>query len=455
MKLWDLSDGSTIYTVRPHSDVCEQIIFAGDGTLFATFSNDSTVKTGGVDSGTLLASMQGHKLFVLSGAFLTNERLVSTGYDRTIRIWDVQSGLQLAQMVGHERAVRFLEVSPDKRWIVTCSHDGTVRVWPADGGDARTAPAHAGRIRNLVYSRDSNTLYSLGSDGSLKAWRAHDLQEVASTTVSEAGRPALSLALSPDGRFLAVALEEGDPDSADSNDGLIRLLDARTLAPASTLRPTEGHVDSLAFSQDSGRLIVGGWAGESGHVWIWDLALGQVGRELAVHPSRVSAVAWSPKGRIAATGSEDGTVEIWDADTGKSMRQCATLEKDASDPLENRVMSLEFSPDGNHLLAACFDARARIWDVGTGTLFRSLEGHEYLIYKAVFSPDGRRVATASFDFTVRLWDPVSGRELLSFQPGLDSMTAVTFSPDGRHLAAGLEHKNGKRSTLFQWSCADE
>jgi WD40 repeat protein len=343
--MWDLSDGAIIYSARPHSDVVCQIIFAADGALFATLSADGTAKTSDAESGRLLASMQGHKLMVLSGAFLTHDRLASTGYDRTIRIWDVQSGLQLAQMVGHERSVRWLDVSPDKRWIVTCSHDGTVRVWPADGGDARTAPAHAGRIRDLAYSQDSRILYSLGTDGSLNAWRTHDLQKLASTTVSEAAQATLSFALSPDDRFLAV----GSPD------GVIRLLDARTLALASVIKPSKAQDASLespqnfgqfvAFSPDGEQLITGGWAGGSEHAWIWDLDRGQVERELPVAPSPVWAVAWSPNGRIAATGSENGIVEIWDPDTGGSLGQVATFnfKEGSSEAGDNPIMSLEFS----------------------------------------------------------------------------------------------------------------
>ena len=455
VKMWDLREGATLYTVRPHNDICCQIVFAADGTFIATFSSDFTVKTIDADSGALRTSMRGHKLFVIDGAFLTNDRLVSTGYDRTIRIWDVRSGLQLAQMIGHEQTIRWLDVSPDQRWIVTCSYDGTVRVWPAEGGDARTAPVPAGCIRGLAYSPDSKTLYSLDNDGSLKAWRTHDLQEVASTSVSQAGRPALALALSPDGRFLAVG----------SAEGVIRLFHARTLAPASTLRPSKAQDSSLdppqdfgrfiAFSPDGGQVIAGGWAGASGHARIWDLGRGQVERELPIHPSRVWSVAWSPNGRIVATGSEDGTVEIWNAYTGESLSHFTALEKNASDPRDNGIVSLEFSPDGSLLLAACFGAKAHLWDVETGTLLHSLEGHEFYIYSAVFSPDGRRVATASYDATVRLWDAVSGQELLCLQPGFDRMTAVKFSPDGQHLAAGLAHYEGNRSTLFQWSSADE
>jgi WD40 repeat protein len=106
---------------------------------------------------------------------------------------------------------------------------------------------------------------------------------------------------------------------------------------------------------------------------------------------------------------------------------------------ENEVYTLAFSPDGRLLASGSTGRRIRLWDLRADKQVRILIGHSDYIDALAFSPDGRTLASASRDATVKLWSVSSGRELLSFDlAGVDSEELLAFSPDGKTLALGFE-----------------
>jgi WD40 repeat protein len=156
------------------------------------------------------------------------------------------------------------------------------------------------------------------------------------------------------------------------------------------------------------------------------------------HRSDVNAVAYSPDGRIMASGSDDQTVKLWDARSGREIR---TLHGDRAG-----VLSLAFSPDGKLLAVGSrkmfvqdgSDSSIRLWQVDTGQSLRVLNGHDSGVEKIAYSPDGKTLYSAGgTENTVRVWDAASGkplRVLKGFRGGM--IDAVAVSPDGRQLLTG-------------------
>jgi WD40 repeat protein len=142
------------------------------------------------------------------------------------------------------------------------------------------------------------------------------------------------------------------------------------------------------------------------------------------HNARLNAVRFSPDGRRLATGADDHTARIWDAESGK---QLATLSEHSM-----RVWTVAFSPDGRRLATGSQDSTARLWDMDTGKQLFTLAGHTGTVMALAFSPDGKQLATVG-DSTVRLWDTSDGRELITLYTQ-SALRSMTFSPDGSVLA---------------------
>lgn len=159
------------------------------------------------------------------------------------------------------------------------------------------------------------------------------------------------------------------------------------------------------------------------------------------HKGRISSVAFSPDGRLIASGSQDNTVKLWDVETGKEVR---TFYGHTS-----RVLCIAFSPDGKSLASGGSDFVIKLWDVRSGTLLKTLEHHQGVVNSVAFSADGKMLASGSDDQTVMVWDLASGKDPTilgnlrgftiapngSLEPPREPVKVVAFSPDGKFVAA--------------------
>lgn len=150
-------------------------------------------------------------------------------------------------------------------------------------------------------------------------------------------------------------------------------------------------------------------------------------RTLKGHKNKVWDCTFSPDGKLIASASADGTLKLWEVDTGKVK---ATLKGHTV-----RVRSCAFSPDGKLIVSASMDKTLKLWDVATGKEKTTLKGHSDWVRSCAFSPDGRLIVSGSWDRTLKLWEVDTGKEIASF-PALWELHCVAFNPIGFKACCG-------------------
>ncbi len=241
---------------------------------------------------------------------------------------------------------------------------------------------------------ETRAAYTVEESGCLRAHRA----------------PLVALDASADGRFLA----------SGSEDGAVWLWD--TFQNTSYQALTQPGLTGLKLGPDASWLML---SAADGSVRLWDLVRERDLKVLKRGLPRVEVLARTPDGGWLGAGCVDGRASLW-----KSPGTTFMLLTGHTRP----VFAMAIAPDGAMAATGSGDLTVRVWEADTGTTLRVLSGHQKQIQDLAFSPDGALLASSSLDRTIRVWDPFSGREIRCFECPVPLCTA--FSPDGEVLVAG-------------------
>ena len=420
IKLWN-QNGKLLKTFSGHQDWTTDVQFSPNGQLLASASRDGTIKLWRLDRNNPVQTLRGHKGWVNRVRFSPNGKiLVSAGEDGTVKLWQMEgkNNRLLKSFVGHRDRITAITFSPDGKLIATASADKTAKLWSLTGQLLQTFEGHRDQANDVRFHPQGKMLATAGADGTVNFW---NLDGALLHTISAAQAEITRIRFSPDGTILMTA-------SADKTARFWKVPD---------FKPLNSGLSVTSLSPD-GQTIA---AVNNKTIQLWKRSNATV-QPLAIvlkgHTSTITAVEFSPDGRLLASASADKTIKLWSIADGSRIRTIIGHR--------DRVTTLSFRNNGKLLASGSADKTIKLWTVATGTLAKTLTGHGDEITAVRFSPDGRLLASGGYDNTLRLWYPDSPASIVIGRHQL-AITALAFSPDGRSIASGSWDNTIKLWTL--------
>jgi WD40 repeat protein len=403
-----------------------------------------------------------------------------------------QRPISIVPALSHWGSANALAVSPNGKWIASASDN--LKLWEFSSGRlVRDFEGHPGGLGTtaLAFDPSGQFLISTGNGDPIKVWDIATGRRL--TFMKDDSNRSIRadwLALSRDGRRVAYSDFEGTK--------------IRDMQTGALLRRFEGG-GPVAFSPGSPRLVM---AGSDATLKVLDVVSSQRVLTLEGHSrsrnnfaphgenaNGVSSLAVSPNGRIIASGSQDRTVKLWDAASGRLLRSIQAHG--------GAVKWLAITPDNNSVVSigegsqrdGSGDRSVKVWDIASGRLLRSISTN---VNSAALSSDGRFVVTgeersisvwsfdtgallrrirsennainsvdaslgtkifsASWDGKLRFWNLQEGRLVRSINAHSPKAEAVAVSPDGRFVVSGDSKDYGAktiqtRRSLKVWDAA--
>lgn len=390
--VWDVHTEERLHKLIGHTGSIYALAFSANSRVAAGGDNgDRVLRMWDVHTGNLLKTFKGHTDFVRALAFSPNgDTLASASSDNTLRLWNTETGHQKRVFIEHLGWEVDVAFSPDGEWLASVSGDDKIHLWDRKTGRLlRTLTGHTGPVTAIAISSDGRTLASSGyfPDSTLRFWNP-ETGELLKTISEHKGINGFSF--SPDSQTLASV----------GRDATVQLWDVETGSLLKTFMGNGREFRAVAFSPNGQLLATGGWISV---IHLWDV---QTGRLLKTLPEKygVETLAFSPGGRFLASGGgfKDPTIRLWHVPTGEKRFTLTGHAKNRNSGHTSDVYSVAFSPDGKLLASGGIDD-LRLWNPTTGRALVTLTANRSSVSVVAFSLDGRTLASGESG-GIFLWD---------------------------------------------------
>ena len=309
------------------------------------------------------------------------------------------------------KPARSVAFSQDGKKLVTTGDDLTLHLWDSTTGQPLETSTPLQGIASSLAAVSESVIISGSADKKLTLWKLNP--EWALTAVLGPKKEApldlgasqfvsrvLSIDFSPDGKLVATG--GGDP----SRSGELMLWDVAT---GNLVRNIEdAHSDTifdLDFSRD-GKLILSGAADK--FVKIFEVATGKFVKSFEGHTHHVLGVGWKADGSVIASAGADNAIKVWNVETGEQNRTIAGYAK--------QVTALQFVGVGENIISCGGDKTVRFHRTTNGQNYRSFAGATDYVYASAASRDEKLVVAGGEDGVLRVWNGTNGKVLKSFEP---------------------------------------
>ena len=464
IRLEDAITGEHLKTLQDRKgrkNYVHQLAFSPDGTLLVSNTSETPLHLWNVNSGKLLNTLTENPRIRGILTFSKDGKTLACQSSKMVELWDVATQTLRATLTE----IDVLTFSPDSKTVAGANWKGEIKVWDSNTGDKLLSftTRHINGIQSLVYSPDSKTIAS-EHGGTIQLWDAINFTQMSKRIHIKTWGPAI--VFSNDGKIIKIGekfiykkhsrgshvkesligtvslwnTSTGNKlydFSVESHSGELPKLPARS-------RYSSGIYGNAVFSQDGNMFAV---ALNSTHatkdnkfsIYLWGVSenpFKQSHTILKGHSKNINVLAFSPSSSKLASGSEDGTIRIWNTRTGTEI---SSLSSD-------KTRALAFSVDGKILASGSTDGTIRLWDVAMKTQLKTLEVENDTENVLAISPDNEILASGTHEGVIHLWDIATGNKLSTLEGHSDWVSSLTFSPDGKTLASGSSD-----GALFLWN----
>uniref|UniRef100_A0A3Q1AXC3 Apoptotic protease-activating factor 1 n=1 Tax=Amphiprion ocellaris TaxID=80972 RepID=A0A3Q1AXC3_AMPOC len=433
VKLWNLNKPSSQNTMFGHFAPVSHCCFSPDDSYLSTSSNDGTIKLFQVSSANEwktinvrdLVAENDEEVLVKCSTWTGDGKLVICAVRNAVLVFDVETSEMLLEIrTSRLSTVQYCDACPTTNLLAIAFSNYTLELWDLEANKKMAdCSGHLSWVQRVQFSPDGSQLLSCSDDQTVRLWETNKVHTSSAICLKRDSNVLFN------GEEIVV--------SAADNCNRLQVRDGRTGSVLFQSEEKSSRIRCTCMCRQPSAVVLGQ---EDGTVQASGLTASHVLRMIGC---RIRRLLTSYRRLVLAVALCTGSVQVWRWQSG----ECKVLQGHKE---QVRCFSLlSNSPNESRLLSWSFDGTVKVWDTETGEKLQDIEAHRGTILGCHVSPDGCLFATTSADKTAKLWHCESWQCAYTLNGHQDCVRSCRFSWDSQRLATGDD--NGE---IRLWSVKD-